>query len=102
MLWKNVIAPISGKRHSSCAGSCLHPEYFISVNISPRGQESADSLWKMQWPAYHFLTKNSAKAKAKRGGFKEVFEKTFGERKLFIVAEVKSIECWLITGYWQP
>jgi len=49
-----------------------------------------------------FPNKKTRQGKGEEGGFKEVFEKTFGERKLFVVAEVKCTECWLITGYWQP
>ena len=49
-----------------------------------------------------FPEKKLRQGKGEEGGFKEVSEKTFGDRKLFIVAEVKGDECWLITGYWQP
>ncbi len=48
-----------------------------------------------------FPNKKTRQGKGEEGGFKEVFEKTFGERTLFVVAELKAAECWLITGYWQ-
>ena len=35
------------------------------------------------------------------GGFIWLFFRAFESRILVVVAEVKSNECWIITGYWE-
>ena len=35
------------------------------------------------------------------GGMLWLFFRTFGSKTLVVVAEVKSHECWIITGYWN-
>ncbi|MCX6879286.1 MAG: hypothetical protein NTW21_36605 [Verrucomicrobia bacterium] len=57
------------------------------------------SRWSRQKTVFASLTRSVGKGE--EGGFREVFQKTIEARTLFIVAEVKRADCWLITGYWQ-
>ena len=75
----------------------FHQRDHFAQRARERGFTLEDAMACVSFPE-----KKLRQGKGEEGGFKEVFEKTFGARKLFVVAEVKGIECWLITGYWQP
>ena len=75
----------------------FHQRAHFAQRARERGFLVVDAMSCVSFP-----DKKLRQGKGGDGGFKEVFEKTFGARKLFVVAEIKGSECWLITGYWQP
>jgi Domain of unknown function (DUF4258) len=76
--------------------SAFYPRDHFAQRASERGFTLAQAESCVCFP-----DKKRRQGRGEEGGFKEVFQKAFEDRTLFVVAEVKGADCWLITGYWQ-
>ena len=75
----------------------IHDTAHVEKRARERGFTLQHAITAIEDPAGILKT---PPRRGNHGGMIWWFSRAFASRVLFIVAEIKNHECWIITGYW--